>query len=243
MNVFSKVIKKASNRLNIVLSDRQLKTDITLPHTVIASDFPDSGVICLDYLSGGAKKIIYSIGIGDQINFELQLLKIMKDSDAELYAFDPTPKSLEYLGRQFLPENFHVYPYAISDKDETLEFALPAEEGWVSGSAENVKQDSRKFDFDNKIEVQGRSIESIMKELGHSKIDFLKMDIEGSEFSALEAALLVGLDIKQICVDVHPQMLQDGHKKLKSLLSAMKSNGYKIYYLDSRHRCIGCIKL
>lgn len=204
----------------------------------IASQYMDNGMIALDGLVKNMKDerlIIYSAGIGDQIHFELELLKILKTGGkAELYAFDPTPKSLEFLSNQELPENFHVFPYAISEKNETLQFALPTKDGWVSGSAENVKQDSRELDFINTIEVQGKSLESIMEELGHDRIDLLKMDIEGSEFNALPPALEKRLDIKQMTIDHHEHMFRNGNKKLRSLVKELHKAGYKIFYATKK---------
>lgn len=229
----------------------RVSEDIELPCQSIAKDFMDKGVVYLDYflkpMRGGTEYIIYSVGIGDQINFELDILNRLKDKNVpvQLYAFDPTPKSLEFLAKQNLPDNFHVYPYAIVDCDKKLEFALPQADGWISGSAEEVYPDSRNLDIDNKIVVQGRSIESIMKELGHSRVDLLKMDIEGSEFTALDAMLEAECDVMQMSIDHHEYMLKHGNKRLKKLLCSLKENGYKIFYAsreDMDNRNFSCIK-
>lgn len=191
----------------------------------------------------GKPYIVYSAGIGTCIDFELDLLNKFKDwgIDVELFAIDPTPKSLDFLSKQELPGNFHVLPYALSNKDEKLFFALPLSEGWVSGSAADVRQDERNFDFHNRIEVQGRTIESIMHECGHSRIDLLKMDIEGSEFDVLEEALCKELNIVQMCVDHHEYMIKNGRKRIIRLLNLINKK-YDIFCTeDSGNKNFSCI--
>lgn len=239
-------IKECINR--IVNPRIWVNEELELERNIIAEGYIDSGVVCINELIKNTEGVlIYSAGIGDQINFELDILKALSDMgvNAELYAFDPTPMSLRWLETQNLPNNFHVYPYAISDKDAEIEFALPRTDGWVSGSAEKVKQDSRNFDFKHMIKVQGRCIESIMKELGHTKVDLLKMDIEGSEFGVIDSILKTNLDIRQMCIDHHEYMFKNGNKYLKKLLEELKKSEYKIFYAekDSMHnRNFSCIR-
>lgn len=136
MNQF---LKMYINKLQEKLKGRIfLKNDIDLPYELIGNHEMDSCMVFMDYFrktsfTDGRQVVIYSAGIGDQINFELDLLEKLKRAgvEAQLYAIDPTPKSLAYLNTQNLPDNFHVLPYALSDRDEMLEFALPTAEGWM----------------------------------------------------------------------------------------------------------------
>lgn len=218
---------------------------INLPTVKLGKDGDVNKVYMGIFKSGRGKKpyIVYSAGIGDCINFELDLLNMLKQNniEVELFAIDPTPKALEFLSQQDLPDNFHVLPYALSDRDSKLDFALPQSDGWISGSAADVKQDSRNFDFNRKIQVEGRTIESIMKELGHNGIDLLKMDIEGSEFDVLEEALNKKLNIIEMCVDHHEYMLKHGRRRMIKLLSLLKGNYDIICTEDSGNKNFCCI--
>lgn len=217
---------------------------IDMPTELIGNTEMDSCLVYMGIFEKGDKEpyIIYSAGIGDQINFELDLLKILKEKGirAELYAIDPTPKSLEFLATQDLPDNFHVLPYALSGKNETLHFALPQTEGWVSGSCANVKNDERCLDFKNTISVEGRTITSIMKELNHERIDLLKMDIEGSEFDVLENSLNACIQIDEMCIDFHDYMIKDGQKRLKNVLDLLLKN-YDVFNFQKTYHAVGCI--
>lgn len=187
------------------------------------------------------KSVVYSFGIGEDLSFSEDILR---NFSSDIYAFDPTPKAIQYVKRNpiYYNEHFHVLPYALSDRDTKLDFALPQSDGWISGSAADVKQDSRNFDFDRKIQVEGRTIESIMKELGHNRIDLLKMDIEGSEFDVLEETLNKKLNIIEMCVDHHGYMLKHGRKRMISLLSHIKENYDIICTEDDGNKNFCCIR-
>lgn len=227
----SKLYQKIKNYINRRKA-RKIKTDVNIPLKRLGGDATDSSVIYLDDLSKKQNIIIYVAGIGEEINFELALLRELENKNVQMFAFDPTPKSAEFVKKLDLPDNFHFYPYAIVDVDKPVEFALPRNEGWVSGSCEDVKDDSRQFDFYNKIIVEGRSLSSIMQQLGHDHIDLLKMDIEGSEFVALNNVFSEHLAISQITLDYHDYMFDDGQDKLKHLLSKIKMSDYAIYYVE-----------
>lgn len=181
----------------------------------VAAGKMDSCVITLDILKnyhvGGEPFVVYSAGIGNQINFELELMDLLqnKEVSCELFAIDPTPKSLEFLNKQDLPQNFHVLPYALAASDCEIKFKLPKRKGWISGTAIDATQDSRRLDMKNSVNVKGRSIKSLMTELRHTHIDLLKMDIEGSEFDVLESVLLDdSIVIRELCFDHHEGMLK-----------------------------------
>lgn len=206
----------------------------------------DSTYVNMNYFDGRKseneqKYVIYSIGIGDQINFELDLLDKLSTKHIDLYAIDPTPKSLEFLKKQSLPSNFHVLPYALAEKDCELEFAIPKNEGWVSGTAAEVRNDGRDLDMVNKIRVQGRSLRSIMKELGHSKINLLKMDIEGSEFDIMDSCFDGSIEIHQLLLDHHEQMLKNNRRERIRHLDELLKKNYDIFYTNDKGKSLSCM--
>jgi len=67
-----------------------------------------------------------------------------------------------------------------------------------------------------------------MKENSHSKIDLLKMDVEGSEYDVLENMLDEKIFPKQILVEFHHRFVKIGIGKTKRIISKLNSTGYKI---------------
>lgn len=222
--------------------------ELDISKDVIAEEKMDMGVVCLKAITQEDEDIIvYSAGIGNQIDFELDLIKRIKElgKKIHLYAFDPTPKCIEFIEKSELPLEFTFYPYAISSESGIIEFALPRTEGWVSGSAANVKNDERNMDFNNKIKVEARSIKDIMAALGHSKIHLLKLDIEGSEFEVIENILKNKIEIGQMCVDYHDHMFDKGDILIKKMRKNLKKSGYKIFYVEEdsgKCKTFSCIK-
>ena len=51
--------------------------------------------ICQDLVSRGG--VVYSLGVGEDIEFDLIMIK---EHDARVYAFDPTPGTLEWLAKK-----------------------------------------------------------------------------------------------------------------------------------------------
>ena len=54
-----------------------------------------------------------------------------------------------------------------------------------------------------------------IKELGHEKIDILKMDIEGAEFEVIHDIICDGIEFGQLCIEVHDRFFENGDKRLK----------------------------
>ena len=175
-----------------------------------------------------AHPIVYSFGIGEDLSFSESLERI--SPLLSIYAYDPTPKAIKFVQSHELyrNEHFHFFTYGLSDKDESTLFFLPKNEKYVSGSAE----------FHDELEsvgvdVEMRSLNTILKYNGHNHINLLKMDIEGSEFKVVESLNKIDAKIDQICMEVHDRFFNDGIKKLQALVSTMRNMGYLLVYISA----------
>ena len=167
--------RKVNKAICIIMKDkfvikRQKKETVKW----LGNEYGGFGVCCRLL---GDKPIVYSFGIGEDISFDIDL---MEKYNAEIYAFDPTPKSVKWVKNNVHNEKFHFYPYGISDKDGKESFFLPENNDYVSGSV--LLHNGLKT---VPIEVDMFQLRTIMNKLGHRKIDLLKMDIEGSEFNVV----------------------------------------------------------
>ena len=174
--------------------------------------------------------IVYSFGIGEDLSFSEG---IMRDRKCEVYAFDPTPRAAEYAKKHRLSEDprFHFFQYGISVRNDREVFYLPDNQSYVSGALEYHSGLSK----NKSIEVELKTLDSLMIMLGHSKIDILKMDIEGEEFSVIDH--ITDKDIKpdQICLEIHDRLFRDGKQRLKKMLDTLKQNGYKLIYISDSY--------
>jgi FkbM family methyltransferase len=181
------------------------------------------------------ESIVYSFGIGEDISFDNA---IIEKHGAQVFAFDPTPKSINWIENQQLSPSFHFFGYGIDQKTGFINFNLPKNQDHVSGSVvkhQNVNEE-------NSISVPMKSLADIIKELGHSHIDVLKMDIEGSEYAVIDSILAAPVRIDQILLELHERFFTDGKAKTAKLLKTLKEHGYVIYAVSDTFEEISFIK-
>lgn len=166
--------------------------------------------------------IVYSFGVGEDISFDKDLIR---DFNCTVYGFDPTPKSIGFIENQGHIQGFNFYPYGIADHDGSMPFFLPENPNHVSGSS-LIK--SGKNASHNPIHVPVKKFSTIAKELGHRKIDVLKMDIEGSEYEVLNDILDSDVEIGQILIEFHHRFKNIGLKKTHEAISELNKNHFWI---------------
>jgi FkbM family methyltransferase len=105
---------------------------------------------------------------------------------AQVHAFEPLPAVHAVLSANIadnkLP-NVSAHAIALSDQNGTAEFFI--------GHAHNVGMSSfdQRSDHTGKVEVLRRTGDEFLAALGVSKIDFIKIDVEGHEYFALTGLL------------------------------------------------------
>ncbi len=137
--------------------------------------------------------ICYCAGVGEDITFDLGLIDRFS---CHIYAFDPTPKAAAYVAKTASNQpKFHFFEVGLWSEDKTLKFFAPKNPNHVSHSVVNLQ---RTDDF---FEASCKKISSIMKEIGHEKIDLLKMDVEGAEYEVLNNMIESGINVGIIGVE------------------------------------------
>jgi FkbM family methyltransferase len=163
----------------------------------------------------GSDWVCYCAGLGEDVSFELELIR---ESGCTVYAFDPTPLSIAHCARVAKDEpKFRFYPLALWREDSKQRFYAPKNPNHVSHSLANLQE------TDHFIEVECRSVSSLMEELGHDRIDLLKLDVEGAEYSVLEDVLGSGLRPRVLCIDFHRVA---GFDELCTAVDDVRAHGY-----------------
>ena len=134
--------------------------------------------------------ICYCAGVGEDIEFELGLIKQFQ---AKVFAFDPTPRAISFIQRTSPDLSaFTFMPVGLWSSNSVLKFFAPENPQHVSHSVFKVGMRDAYFD------APCKTLSSLMHELGHTRIDILKMNIEGAEYEVLK---------NMMADDIHPMVI------------------------------------
>lgn len=128
-----------------------------------------------------APKVIFDIGanIG-----AASLLFASLFPEAKIYAFEPVPDNFNLLARNVAPyPNIHIYPFALGGEDGHLQM-LASDSPLNFGGFSFYDKGS---DSSKTIEVEMRTPQGMLAELGLKNIDLIKVDTEGSEYNIITA--------------------------------------------------------
>ncbi|WP_158500584.1 FkbM family methyltransferase [Spirosoma radiotolerans] len=199
------------------------------------------------------ESVCYCVGAGADISFDAELK--MK-YDARIFIFDPTPEGIdhfalvkEYAEKGYLLTIHNVAPYSkgaytyqltpeevqemtfvevgVWDQKTTLKFFAPQKDNYISRSVYLFKESG---DY---LEAPVDRLSNLMKTLGHSAIDLLKLEIEGAEYTVIDTIIEDKLDIKVILVEfdeVHNATDKRFHFRIKKACDKLKNAGYVLVH-------------
>ena len=178
--------------------------------------------VCPTFLN--AQSVIYSAGVGDEISFERELVKRF---GCNVVLLDPSPMGVRTME---LPENqipqFKFFPAALAGHTGKLKVALRPNEAepWF------VRNDGAATES---FEIPCVDLQSLMKQNGHTHIDLLKLDIEGSEYDVIDNLLDRGIPVRQVCADFDYGYVP-GVRRSQAIRSIVKmaARGYRLLHQD-----------
>ena len=190
-----------------------------------------------DYLNRNS--VIYSLGVGDSIEFDIGLIN---DHDSNVYAFDPTPYSVDWIEHQSIPSKLVFHPWAVSDSDGLMKMTQRINK---TGKISDVMWTEVTSDLKSEeiIEVPMFSIPSIMEKLKHSSISLIKIDVEGAEYQIIQDMLSNNIFPKQILVEYHHRFSDKNMQMTRNSILTLKNSGYKIFSISETGREVGFIRL
>jgi len=144
--------------------------------------------------------VVISGGVSANATVELQLCRTV-GSEGKVYAFEPDPdgvRGAEEFFRQY-PDvsNIEIVPLGLWNKAETVTFVSGLEySSYVKHSSESCrsaeKHKTKKKDTQmnkaKEIQVRMTTIDRFVQERGLGRLDYIKLDIEGSELAAIQGA-------------------------------------------------------
>jgi FkbM family methyltransferase len=195
-----------------------LSVDPRIRHERFGSDYGGWNVVtsAID-----AKSVVYSFGVGEDATFDLGLITRF---GVTVHAFDPTPRSIVWVQEQGMPQQFVMHNYGLAAEDGTATFYPPENPEHVSHSM--LEKSATKGQA---ISLPVKSLTTIMKELGHEKIDLLKLDIEGAEYEVLKSLIDLNIRPQQILVEFHHRFTDAGMESTRHAVRALQQEGYRLF--------------
>jgi FkbM family methyltransferase len=158
----------------------------------------------------------YTVGVGGDISFDLALIE---RHGATVRAFDAVEGYVEEAAAKAVGEpRFSVHHAAIAVADGPLRMQVTHDAQSRSVSSAGLYQ-SERF-----VELPGRSVASLMAELGDDRIDLFKLDIDGGEYEVIPKLDLRALGVKVFATQLHHTGSIRG---ARALVAGLREQGYE----------------
>lgn len=144
------------------------------------------------------------------------------DSCKKIYTVEPTPSHYKILLdnikniKQITPLN-----YAISDTDGPIEFFISSDNSTMNSLLDRSRSG-------NSVNVKGIRLKSLIDDIKENKIDFCKIDIEGSEFKAITPQTISDVKdrIDNFFIEFHEENGMNFDQASAHFRFIFESNGY-----------------
>lgn len=226
--------KKWLGRLGLLERLRHLhRPQMTCPIQHLGSAY-GGWAVCPTTLS--ANSIVYSFGIGEDASFDQD---VIERYGAQVFAFDPTPDSINWVAHQEWPANFSFFPWGLAGGDGKRYLYPPSDPSHISHTVL-----TRRHMVGDPIEVSMYQLSTIARTLGHRHIDVLKMDIEGAEYEVIDNIVaLERVEIDQILVEFHHFFPNVRHRQTRKAVRLLNAAGYRIFYISPSGHEYSLVKL
>jgi FkbM family methyltransferase len=197
--------------------------ELDVPMLRMGSDY-GGYCVCPTGLDHGS--VVYSFGIGEDVSFDLAMIERF---GVTVHAFDPTPRSIEWVSRQSLPAEFTLHPWGVASFDGTARFTPPKNPAHVSHRLSEAAEGARGF------EAPVKRLGTIMRELGHDRVDVLKLDVEGAEYALLEE-LWQTPAVGQLLLEFHHHLPGIPLARTEAAIDALMHAGFELFHVsDTAH--------
>jgi FkbM family methyltransferase len=158
---------------------------------------------------------------------------------AEFHCFEPDPALTELLSEKFQRDSqIHIVSKALGKEPGVAEFNINASRPTNSllPSASGLQEDLRGFfQTVKKVQVPVTTVDEYFLTQKISRIDILKLDLQGYDYFALQGASTVLGQVRVVLVEVLFTELYKGCQLFPDILHLMNERGFRLFTLSGIH--------
>jgi FkbM family methyltransferase len=151
----------------------------------------------------------------------------------QIHAFEPVPSTFAWLKRNVeinhLTEVVRTNNFGLSDEKKTLSIYLPAVSGCGAASIKNLHPE----ESSQVVEVDVRTLDDYVSEAGLSRIDLIKIDVEGAELFVIKGGFKTIAQTKPL---IFMELLRKWSKPFgyhpNEVLALLGEIGYRCYTFE-----------
>jgi FkbM family methyltransferase len=167
--------------------------------------------------------------IGANIGYWTLYLSEIVGSSGRVYAFEPMSKNLKLLQKNIKDSDIshivEIVPIGLGNRKGNLKIYIPLDPGSASIAPES--------DNDSFEEILVETIDEIWKSHGYPKVDFVKMDIEGSEPFVLEGGHQFFSELRPVVVcEANSRKLEPLDRTCNEIFEMFNSWNYDAFIFD-----------
>ena len=186
--------------------------------------------------------IIFDVGANNGDNF----VDITRFPWVKVHAFEPTPDLVKIIKSRIKNRrNYFVNEYAISDKEEVVNFNIAGQGDWGCSSLLNFNDDINEtwkgrddLKFTKTISVNTIKLSTYIQKNNIKRIDFLHIDVQGFDLVALKSLEnyihIVKKGVVEVPVNDAVKLYKGQHSK-KETIDFLASHGFNIYKVTTQH--------
>ena len=175
-----------------------------------------------------AESVVYSFGVGRDLSFDLSLVRRFGCS---VHCFDPTPTSAQWVKAQTLPPHIVFHELGLAHCDGVLAFHPPRKRTSAHFTPVKRYRDDAEA---GTVQAPVQRLATILRSLGHDRLDLLKVDIEGGEYEALRDMLASGVPVRQLLVEFHHCYSTIPLARTVEAVNALRRAGFRIFSISPR---------
>lgn len=202
------------------------------------SDYESENVT---FLKANCKNGMTVIDIGAHLGLMSVTIAHLVGKQGKVYSFEPTPITYNTLIKIVKLNNFseiiECINEAVSDVDGEINFFISETEGSNANSMVNRPENKR-----TGVKIKTITIDSFIKKKNITKIDIIKIDAEGVEYSVLKGAKQTLKNIKpKLILAIHPALIINNKNSLSEIFDLITELNYRTEYknkvLDKKQFC------